>query len=215
MGKKKSSSSTTTASAAASAAGSSSSSARSDSRFDHFRHDPRFKRQARRTQGVEVDARFAGVFEDKRFSTVTTTDSRGRPLERASRDDMHRYYRSKDNGKEEEEEGERSSSSSISSSHSSGTDSEESSGEVGGEAREGKGGDGGGGMPVDYSRGVGLMESSSEEEEEEKEESDSSGAEAEFTSDEFDYDAPDVWDVEQGKEVQRSESTSNRLAICK
>ncbi|CAK0845264.1 unnamed protein product [Prorocentrum cordatum] len=52
-----------------------------DPRFDTSR-DPRFRRAPRHVRRVEVDKRFAHMFEDKRFVETPTVDARGRRLRR-------------------------------------------------------------------------------------------------------------------------------------
>eukprot|EP01043_Picozoa_sp_COSAG02_P003802 COSAG02_NODE_95_length_37416_cov_60.512742_33_plen_217_part_00 len=65
-----------------------------DGRFAHIHHDPRFERLPSKKTKVAVDERFAGVFEEKRFSQPKV-DKYGRKVkDTAGTDDndLHRLY---------------------------------------------------------------------------------------------------------------------------
>ena len=64
-----------------------------DGRFAHIHHDPRFERLPSKKTKVAVDERFAGVFEDKRFSQPKV-DKYGRKVKASAApdSDLRRLY---------------------------------------------------------------------------------------------------------------------------
>lgn len=64
-----------------------------DGRFAHIHHDPRFERLPSKKTKVAVDERFAGVFEEKRFSQPKV-DKYGRKVKAAATpdSDLRRLY---------------------------------------------------------------------------------------------------------------------------
>ena len=65
-----------------------------DGRFAHIHHDPRFERLPSKNTKVAVDARFAGVFEEKRFSQPKV-DKYGRKVKKDAAtgdNDLRRFY---------------------------------------------------------------------------------------------------------------------------
>ena len=66
-----------------------------DGRFAHIHHDPRFERLPSKKTKVAVDERFAGVFEEKRFSQPKV-DKYGRKIEKdtagTADSDLRRLY---------------------------------------------------------------------------------------------------------------------------
>lgn len=63
-----------------------------DKRFAHISTDPKFRRIPKGERKVKIDNRFKSMFKDKKFKVKYTVDSRGRPLNRTSTEDLKRYY---------------------------------------------------------------------------------------------------------------------------
>ncbi|GJQ65392.1 hypothetical protein Trydic_g7502 [Trypoxylus dichotomus] len=63
-----------------------------DKRFIHVISDPKFRRIPKAERKVKIDKRFKSMFKDKKFKVKYTVDSRGRPVNRTSTEDLKRYY---------------------------------------------------------------------------------------------------------------------------
>lgn len=63
-----------------------------DKRFSHIVNDPKFRRIPKGEKKVKIDKRFKSMFKDEKFKVKYTIDSRGRPVNHTSTEDLKRYY---------------------------------------------------------------------------------------------------------------------------
>lgn len=77
-----------------------------DQRFTHVATDPKFRRIPKTERKVKIDKRFKSMFKDKKFKVKYSVDSRGRPVNYTSTENLKRYYHlsSEESSTEEDEE---------------------------------------------------------------------------------------------------------------
>ena len=76
----------------------------SDARFRHVHHDPRFVRPASSASSAfTVDRRFERMFSDPAFKLDYAVDRWGRQVGRKGEDDIKKFYRIQDDGRQQDE----------------------------------------------------------------------------------------------------------------
>ncbi|KAI4462908.1 hypothetical protein MML48_4g00017144 [Holotrichia oblita] len=77
-----------------------------DKRFTHVATDPKFRRIPKAERKVKIDKRFKSMFKDKKFKVKYSVDSRGRPVNYTSTENLKRYYHlsSEESSSSEEED---------------------------------------------------------------------------------------------------------------
>ena len=76
----------------------------SDARFRHVHHDPRFVRPASSASSAfTVDRRFERMFSDPAFKLDYAVDRWGRAVGRKGEDDIKKFYRIQDDGRQQDE----------------------------------------------------------------------------------------------------------------
>uniref|UniRef100_A0A2M4BE51 Putative esf1 n=1 Tax=Anopheles marajoara TaxID=58244 RepID=A0A2M4BE51_9DIPT len=74
-----------------------------DSRFAHLVNDPRFRGMPKSEKKVKIDSRFKSMFQDERFQVKATVDKYGRPVRKADTDELKKFYELDDEDEDEEE----------------------------------------------------------------------------------------------------------------
>ncbi|XP_078452334.1 ESF1 homolog [Lampetra planeri] len=67
-----------------------------DARFKKVSRDPRFWEMPEKERKIQIDKRFQGMFNEKRFKLKYTVDKRGRPIQHTSKEDLKRFYQLSD-----------------------------------------------------------------------------------------------------------------------
>ncbi|XP_060531453.1 ESF1 homolog [Cylas formicarius] len=63
-----------------------------DPRFSNIIKDPKFRRIPKGQNKMKIDQRFKSMFTDKNFHSTYSTDKRGRPIKKHSKEDLEKYY---------------------------------------------------------------------------------------------------------------------------
>ncbi|XP_035773467.1 ESF1 homolog [Anopheles albimanus] len=75
-----------------------------DSRFAHLVNDPRFRGMPKSEKKVKIDSRFKSMFQDERFQVKATVDKYGRPVRKADTDELKKFYELDEDDEEQDEE---------------------------------------------------------------------------------------------------------------
>ena len=127
-----------------------------DERFSRFATDPKFRTVPKKQKKVTIDGRFKSMFQEKRFSSKTAIDKRGKPFKFDSKDNYRKYYNLEEEEEEKEEKGDENS---------------DKKGKKDGKSNlKKKLKD----LSVDYARGEGRLDSESSSSEEEEDQDDES-----------------------------------------
>uniref|UniRef100_A0A2M3Z723 Putative esf1 n=1 Tax=Anopheles braziliensis TaxID=58242 RepID=A0A2M3Z723_9DIPT len=74
-----------------------------DSRFAHLVNDPRFRGLPKSEKKVKIDSRFKSMFQDERFQVKATVDKYGRPVRKSDADELKKFYELDEEDEDEEE----------------------------------------------------------------------------------------------------------------
>uniref|UniRef100_A0A2M4AHI2 Putative esf1 n=1 Tax=Anopheles triannulatus TaxID=58253 RepID=A0A2M4AHI2_9DIPT len=197
-----------------------------DSRFAHLVNDPRFRGLPKSEKKVKIDSRFKSMFQDERFQVKATVDKYGRPLRRADTDELKKFYELDEDEEEDEEELQREREREERAMEGRGKEVDEEQEKSDGESDSSDDDDDDDGLQlteeekrmvlsekiknrlkdldVDYARGEAQLYSEDEEDDEDDEEDD---------EEEDEVFIEHVWG-ELDADVERTEDSTNRLAVC-